>query len=340
MRWFSCTSVGLLDHVQFEMLEGMANHQRRALSEVAPNILLYAPATRQDQFINAIGYLIRRLDENSGPDNFLRHAFKLEVGDEEWQQLEQMFLKSFERVKELPGGGRRTQDRNAELAEEPAGEPLALEDFVNEPDTDFSAEHNLRWAEGIVEDWKGRCDEDATQIGLAIAGELIPLGAAGDRRIAECRDPSRPGTVVGRYPKASSDDIERALACAKDDPTGWRAMESGLRGKILARVAQTMRRRRADLMGAAMADGGKLLTESDPEVSEAIDFVEFYAASARAFESLDTVTSKPKGVVVVVPPWNFPIAIPCGGVAAALAAGNTVILKPASEHGARGVGRS
>lgn len=322
---------GLLDHVQFEMLEGMANHQRRALSEVAPNILLYAPATRQEEFINAIGYLIRRLDENSGPDNFLRHAFKLEVDSEEWQQLEAMFLKSFERMKELPRGGRRAQDRNADLPEEPEGEPIALEDFANEPDTDFSLEHNLRWAEKIVETWKGRCDEAATPIGLAIAGELIPLAAAGDRRIAECLDPSRPGTVVGRYPKASSEDIERALACAKDDPTGWRKMDSGLRGKILARVAQTLRRRRADLMGAAMADGGKLLTESDPEVSEAIDFVEFYAASARALESLETVTSKPKGVVVVVPPWNFPIAIPCGGIAAGLAAGNTVILKPASD---------
>ncbi|MEQ9318590.1 MAG: proline dehydrogenase family protein, partial [Polyangiaceae bacterium] len=190
----------LLDKVQFEMLEGMANHQRRALSEVAPNILLYAPATRQEEFINAIGYLIRRLDENSGPDNFLRHAFKLEVDSEEWQQLEEMFLKSFERLERLATGGRRTQDRNAELPEEPAGEPIALEDFVNEPDTDFSAEHNLRWAEGIAEAWKGQCDENATPIGLSIAGELIALAAAGDRRIAECHDPSRPGTVVGRYP--------------------------------------------------------------------------------------------------------------------------------------------
>jgi len=322
---------GLLDKVQFEMLEGMANHQRRALSEVAPNILLYAPATRQEEFINAIGYLIRRLDENSGPDNFLRHAFKLEVGSEEWKQLEAMFLKSFDRIEELPRGSRRTQNRNHELPEQPPGEPMKLEDFANEPDTDLSLEHNLRWAERIVAGWKPRCDEEATEIALVIAGEEIPLEECGDRRVAECKDPSRPGTVVGRYPKASSEDIERALACAKDDPTGWRKMESGLRGKILARVAQTLRRRRADLMGAAMADGGKLLTESDPEVSEAIDFVEFYAASARALEALEGVTAKPKGVVVVVPPWNFPIAIPCGGVAASLAAGNTVILKPASD---------
>lgn len=318
---------GLADEVQFEMLEGMANHQRRALGEVAPNILLYAPATKQEHFINAIGYLIRRLDENSGPDNFLRHAFKLEVGSEEWEGLAQMFVDSFERTTELPRGSRRTQDRNQEIPEEPPGEPWTIEEFRNEPDTDFSLEHNLRWAESIVETWKGRCGEEAADIPLVIGGESITE----DRSMAECRDPSRPGTVVGRYRKASSEDIDRALGCAKDDPAGWRTMAEAERSKILQRVAQQLRRRRARLMGAAMADGGKLSTESDPEVSEAIDFVEFYAASARYFRGLETLKATPKGVVVVVPPWNFPIAIPCGGVAASLSAGNTVILKPASD---------
>jgi RHH-type proline utilization regulon transcriptional repressor/proline dehydrogenase/delta 1-pyrroline-5-carboxylate dehydrogenase len=83
-------------------------------------------------------------------------------------------------------------------------------------------------------------------------------------------------------------------------------------------------------MGAALADAGKTLMESDPEVSEAVDFVEFYSATARHFEELSGIDTSPLGVVVVVSPWNFPIAIPCGGIAAALAAGNTTILKPAS----------
>ncbi|MEM6798281.1 MAG: proline dehydrogenase family protein, partial [Planctomycetota bacterium] len=65
---------GGLDRVQFEMLEGMANHQRRALFELSQNLLLYAPTCRQEHFVNAIGYLVRRLDENTGEDNFLRHA--------------------------------------------------------------------------------------------------------------------------------------------------------------------------------------------------------------------------------------------------------------------------
>jgi RHH-type proline utilization regulon transcriptional repressor/proline dehydrogenase/delta 1-pyrroline-5-carboxylate dehydrogenase len=70
----------VLPFVQFEMLEGMANHQRRALFEFASNLLLYAPTCRREDFIHAIGYLVRRLDENTGPDNFLRHAFRLQVG--------------------------------------------------------------------------------------------------------------------------------------------------------------------------------------------------------------------------------------------------------------------
>ena len=72
-----------MDRVQFEMLEGMANNQRRALFEKSRNLLLYAPACKKENFINAIGYLIRRLDENTGPENFLRHAFKIRVGSPE-----------------------------------------------------------------------------------------------------------------------------------------------------------------------------------------------------------------------------------------------------------------
>jgi RHH-type proline utilization regulon transcriptional repressor/proline dehydrogenase/delta 1-pyrroline-5-carboxylate dehydrogenase len=316
----------VLDRVQFEMLEGMANHQRRAISELAPSLLLYAPATRKEEFVNAIGYLLRRLDENSGPDNFLRHAFKLDPSSETWRKLEGLFKDSFARIDRIQEGSRRTQDRSRPLGDAPP--PLAsIDDFVNEPNTDFSLEHNLRWAEGILERHAARTGEQAVDIPIVIAGEEIRVG----REVKECFDPSRPGTVVARYRHADKGDIERALACAESDPAGWRSRPDGERAVILARAAHELRKARGDLMGAALADGGKLLSESDPEVTEAIDFVDYYAVTARAFRALDTVEAAAKGVVVVVPPWNFPIAIPCGGVAAGLAAGNTVIIKPASD---------
>ena len=312
------------EFVQFEMLEGMANHQRRALTELAPNILLYAPATRQEDFVNAIGYLIRRLDENTGEDNFLRHTFKLEIGSPEWHSLEADFIQCFERIKDLPLAPRRTQDRTA-TPDRPTPR-IESDTFVNEPDTDFALSQNIKWAQDIIDRWKDRCGDDAVEIPLFVAGTEV----LDERPIRECRDPSRPGVIVGRYRQASIDDIDRALACAAADPQGWRDLDDEARGQILSAVAHELRIHRGDLMGAALADGGKLLTESDPEVSEAIDFVEYYAASARSFRKMESVEVSPKGVVVVVPPWNFPIAIPCGGVAAALAAGNTVILKPAS----------
>ncbi len=132
------------DRVQFEMLEGMANHQRRALVERTHNLLLYAPACRREEFLNAIGYLIRRLDENTGAENFLSHAFKLQAGSPEWNLLEKGFRVAFET--EIQDTPRRTQDRMTERFSEPKPE-MNWREFVNEPDTDWSLPQNSRWAE-------------------------------------------------------------------------------------------------------------------------------------------------------------------------------------------------
>ena len=309
------------ERVQFEMLEGMANHQRRALLEETRNVLLYAPACRRGEFLNAIGYLIRRLDENTGNDNFLRHTFKLQAGSEEWHRLEAGFRASFTTpVSDLPRRqqNRRTEEYAGPIKESPAGH------FANEPDTDWSLPQNSRWAEELVT----RQDAGIDLIPLVIGGEEI---SGGQRHVRECRDPSRPGVVITRHVEAGEQDVARAVQCARADADGWRTMGVQARNAILGRVAAELRHARGGLMWAALANGGKTLAESDPEVSEAVDFLEFYRASARSFFELPGIDASGRGVVVVVPPWNFPIAIPCGGVAAALAAGNTVILKPASD---------
>lgn len=320
------TELGELDRIHFEMLEGMANHQRRALAEHARNLLLYAPACTRDEFLNAVGYLIRRLDENTSPDNFLRRAFRLQVGSDDWRSLVAGFRASFDLIPTLGTSPRRTQNRATERHDAALPE-MALDGFRNEPDTDFSLPHNSAWADAIVTRWQARVGQDATEIPLVIAGETITDG----RPLGHCEDPSRPHAVVGRWRQASDDDVAAAVRCAKADPDGWRTLGADRRSAILGDVSRHLRAARGDLIGAAMADGGKTLIEADPEVSEAIDFCEFYRASARSFFGLPDVQAHGKGVVVVVSPWNFPIAIPCGGIAAALAAGNTVILKPASD---------
>jgi len=310
------------DRVQFEMLEGMANHQRRALFEVSQNVLLYAPACHKKDFIHAIGYLVRRLDENTGQDNFLCHAFKISVDSEEWHRLEIDFTRSFKEIDELPEQPRRTQNRRREDPRKP--EPG--KDFVNEPDTDFSLPENAIWAEEIVEEAKARTYAPA-EVPVVIAGEEVFT----DNEIRESRDPSQPDRVVARCCQASVEQIRKAVECAKHDRHGWRSLGASTIREILQRAANEVRKARGHLIASALLEGGKIIGESDPEISEAIDFLDYYSRSAVELDAIAELSMQPKGVVAVVTPWNFPIAIPCGGIAAALAAGNNVILKPASE---------
>ena len=322
---------GALAKVQFEMLEGMANHQRRALFDLAQNMLLYAPACRQEDFINAIGYLVRRLDENTGDENFLRHAFSVTVDSPEWESLEQTFLKSFELMESVSAEPRRLQNRAAESLVVPPATSIGRESqgiaFRNEPDTDWSLPQNGNWAENILHQWEERCNEQPTEVPLVIDGQQ----RFSDEIARDSIDPSRPDTVVARFALGTDQDVANAVQCARSERDGWRELKPAERTEVLHRVAKTLATSRGSLMGAMLAEGGKLLSESDPEVSEAIDFCRFYADTAEYFHGLAGVDSRGKGVVAVVSPWNFPLAIPCGGVAAALAAGNNVILKPASD---------
>jgi RHH-type proline utilization regulon transcriptional repressor/proline dehydrogenase/delta 1-pyrroline-5-carboxylate dehydrogenase len=335
-------SADALERVQFEMLEGMANHQRRALFELTGNMLLYAPACRQEDFTNAIGYLVRRLDENTGPDNFLRHAFNIQVDSPEWRALEEQFVAAFNAIGSVSSAPRRTQDRRQEpkmptapgsagglhpVRARTPGEARGCLLFHNEPDTDWSLPHHSDWAQSIIESWRDRHGSQAVEVPLVIGGEEIP----GGRQARDSQDPSRPGVVVARYRQANESDIDRAVQTAGADDSGWRKLPAAERRQMLNRVADELQAARGDLMGAMMAEGGKLFTESDPEVSEAIDFCRFYGEAARFFYELPGVKAGAAGVAVVVSPWNFPLAIPCGGVAAALASGNSVILKPASD---------
>ena len=154
----------------------------------------------------------------------------------------------------------------------------------------------------------------------------------GDREIIKQKDPSQgeDNVFCGQYARAGAEDLQRAVDVAVKDPDGWRKLSVDERNKTLSNVAVQVRKRRGDLIGVAAAEVGKVFTETDIEVSEAVDFLEFYSHSAHYFQSHENLKLGGKGVGLVVSPWNFPIAIPLGGITASLAAGNTVILKPAS----------
>src|SRR5690606_2739952 len=112
----------------------------------------------------------------------------------------------------------------------------------------------------------------------------------------------------------------------------WSSTTVEHRSQLMARVAQKLRERRGELLGIMMIDGSKTIFEGDPEVSEAIDFAEYYRRQIERMDSLQKdLKWTAKGTVLVASPWNFPCAIPAGGMLAALAMGNCVLFKPASD---------
>jgi len=319
------------DYFWFEMLEGMADHVRRALQESVRDILLYAPVASREQFINAIAYLIRRLDENTSPENFLRYSPHLTTKARAWRFLENQFLASCQRMDAAPAGSNRRQNRNTEVFDLEMGSYFTGR-FTNEPDTDWALAANREWAEKIREQWMQEESADSMSVPIVVAGEERFEGLKSREIIDAARYEEKAGRriVVAEYAMAGADDIDRAVEIAREDPDGWRKKTVDERHQILDLVAHEIRKARGDLIGAAAANWGKVFTESDPEVSEAIDFVELYAHTAHIYEDAPNLHCEPRGVGLVLTPWNFPIAIPCGGVAASLAAGNTVLFKPAS----------
>jgi RHH-type proline utilization regulon transcriptional repressor/proline dehydrogenase/delta 1-pyrroline-5-carboxylate dehydrogenase len=316
------------DYFTFEMIEGMANHVRRAIQETGQEMVVYVPVAEKDQFIYAIGYLIRRLDENTGEKNFLRHLNRLKANSGSWQLLANHFKASVHQKDQGAKASHRIQNRLTEKFSDRLGTYYDGE-FKNEPNTDWSLAANRNWAEQIRQKWKKSPEDKPQEIPLVVAGEEI----CKDRGNIEVKDPSQfeQKVTVARAVMANAKDVEKAVAAAKADVDGWRLMTFKQRHRILSKVAMELRRARGDLIGAAAANTGKVFTEADVEVSEAVDFAEYYPYSAGAFPQINHVRAGGKGVGVVISPWNFPIAIPCGGIVAALAAGNTVIFKPSSD---------
>ncbi len=318
---------GVTEHFSFEMLKGMADHVRRSIQEISGEVVVYAPVATRAQFINAIGYLIRRLDENTAEENFLRHSFDLKTDSKTWAFLKNQFVASLHHKKKVGSTPYRIQNRLEETFSEKMG-IFYEKEFSNEPDTDWSLKANRNWAQRIRDKWKKGPHDPPLSIPLVIGGkEKYP-----NRPKRECMDRSQlPEAIcVATYVQAIDEDVDQALAVAKTDPDGWRQTSMKHRHEMLANVAMEVRRFRGDLMGTAAVDTGKIFTEADPEISEAVDFLEYYPFSAKTFTDLPNVKSNGKGVGLVISPWNFPIAIPCGGITAALATGNTVIFKPAS----------
>lgn len=320
--------MGAEDHVVFEMLEGMADATVRVAREAGMPVLLYAPVATKENFTHAIAYYVRRLDENTSPQNFLTHCFDLKPGDEDWTFLAEQFEASFARASTARSEPYRTQNR-LEEAQREAKSTYESDRLVAEPDTDWVLDANREWARGIVEKWKAKPDGKVEEIPVSV-GDTFFYKDLDTREVIDLSQ-YEAQLPVARYALATTEHIDQAMEIAASDESGWGELDPEERHRILSAAAQELRLARADLVGVAAAEVGKLFSETDTEVSEAIDFAEFYPLAVRRFSERPNLVFKPKGVGVVIPPWNFPIAIPAGGVLASLAGGNNTILKPAPQ---------
>ena len=315
---------GVQQYVSAEMLEGMSEAAYRLLKSQGVDVILYAPTATKETFTNAIAYLVRRFDENTAEQNFLRHSFGLKVDTPQWEQLVGTFDDAVALIPTVDEHPYRTQDRNLPV-EKKAIDPAAYR-FANEPDTDFVLSANRQWAERIRDKWQNIGEAGGFCAYPVVGGRIVRR----DEHI-DVIDKSQyhEKKLAGRYVEATPEEMKAAIAAARADPDGWRKLGPQERQKIMMDVAHEIRVARGELIGVAAAEVGKVFTETDVEVSEAIDFVNFYPYSVAKMAGLTGVEARGKGVGLVISPWNFPIAIPAGGVAASLAAGNTVILKPA-----------
>ena len=316
----------------FEMLEGMANHVWRAQKKLGNHVILYTPVVKKEHFLNAISYLVRRMDENTAPDNFLTHSFSLRPNTKEWKELEQQFIDAYNIKDSISHIPTRTQDRNQPyVGQEPQDE------MINEPDTDFDRFCNQEWVEKIFKKWKsdGKLTGEKSAWGDWKPGDLLPTQIGQELVYNEDHvkyyDRSQDGDViVCEMSRANKEQTEKILEIAEKDPAGWRNTTIEERHRIMYKAANIMGAMRGDLNGSMCAITGKTIEEADVEVSEGIDYCRFYTTTMKKYAALDDIEMKAKGTVLVLSPWNFPCAIPCGGVVAALASGNTCILKPAT----------
>ena len=316
----------------FEMLEGMANHVWRAQKKLGNHVILYTPVVKKEHFLNAISYLVRRMDENTAPDNFLTHSFSLRPDTKEWSDLEQQFINAYNMKDSLSHIPTRTQDRNQPyVGQQPADE------MTNEPDTDFDRFCNQEWVERIFAKWKpdGKMTGHQAEWGDWKPGDLLPtqIGAElvyNDDHMRYYDRSQEEEVLVCEMSRADKKQTERILETAEKDPAHWRDTSIEERHQLMYKAANILGQMRGDLNGAMCAITGKTIEEADVEVSEAIDYCRFYTTTMKKLARLDDIEMKAKGTVLVLSPWNFPCAIPCGGVVAALASGNTCILKPAT----------
>ncbi len=286
---------------EFQMIYGMAEPIRRVLQEMGFRVRAYAPI---GELIPGMAYLIRRLLENTFDQSFLRKSF---VEKEPSQKL-----------LETPQAAAGTQTE------------FIGEGFRNEPVTDFSKAENRDKMNRSLSQIKR---EFNSKYPLFIGGEEIRK----DSHI-DSTNPARPSEIVGRVSVADSRDADKAISAARRSWATWRHTSPEERAAFLFAAAEEMRKRRFELAALEVYEVGKTWKDADADVAEAIDYLEYYGREMIRLGNSTLLGHypgeknhylyEPRGIGVVISPWNFPLAIATGMVSAGIVTGNCVIFKP------------
>ncbi|MCP4784373.1 MAG: L-glutamate gamma-semialdehyde dehydrogenase [Fuerstiella sp.] len=291
---------------EIQMLYGMSDDQAQLFSERGHRVRIYTPFGKS---IPGMAWLVRQLLENTSNDSFIRQSFTEHVA------VEKLLMKPTDHA-----------------VAEPPIEDDVVEGFTNEPLTDFSIDDNRTAMQQALDDARSEF------------GQTYPLVIDGksseSRSTLSSRNPSDTAEVVGHVASASADQAADAVDAAQRAFPQWATMETNNRCEYLELIAAEMRERRFEMAAWVCFEVGKPWAEADADVAEAIDFCMYYAHEMRRLDAPqqcdfkgeeNSYSYRPRGVAVVITPWNFPLAILTGMTTAAIVAGNTVVMKPAEQ---------
>jgi RHH-type proline utilization regulon transcriptional repressor/proline dehydrogenase/delta 1-pyrroline-5-carboxylate dehydrogenase len=288
---------------ELQVLYGMGEPLQSVLSKMGYRVRVYSPI---GELIPGMAYLVRRLLENTSNESFVRKAF-----------LEGQFSEDVLAPPQL--------QPPTEQGKKPGC-------FENEPHADFSRLENRQQMQQALERVK---KEQGRSYPLLIGGKEVRTSQE-----VSSINPARPEEVVGRVAMAGSKDADQAIEKAREAFVKWRHIAVHERAKILFKAAHEMHKRRFELAAWEVYEVGKTWREADADVTESIDFLRYYAQEVIRLSTpqflghypgeRNLYLYRPRGIGLVISPWNFPLAIPAGMISAAIVTGNCVIFKPSN----------
>ncbi len=303
-----------LNEYEIQMLIGMGDPLKTAMVRLGHCVRVYCA---YGDLVPGMGYLIRRLLENTSNEGFLKQSFA--------ERASRDRLLADPAIVRPPSAALPKRHYRNTDPEEP------MTTFTNASTTSFASPESRQKMQGAIDYVRG---ELGRSYPLMIHGEAVPTESW-----FESHNPSRHSELVGRVALATTADVDRAVAAARKAFAKWAATSASVRADILRKAADRIEMRRFELAATMILEVGKPWREADADVTEAIDHLRYYAEQIERIESRprlrnlpgedNMLTYSPKGVCAVISPWAFPLAILTGMTSAALAAGNTVVVKPA-----------